>query len=388
MAKIVFLQSRVSQLDEPVYDRIYKTDPNLSHVIYWNDEGLERTRVDAETGVFADISSGTDYHYPYTWVDSSTRGLKTALREINAHEPDWVVLQDVASREREQLSLLLRSLGTQTFLRSDKNVLSDGASSGVGLSAERRITKLVYAGLAPVSDLTEQYYAWPANRPSVKFSYTTNEEKFAPAPKARLEARMRLRTQLGICSSDHVFLAAAKFINRENPWDILTCFERLQELKSNACLIALGDGPLLKDIVQFCIDRQIRRAFFPGFVPFSQLEDYFFASDTYLHFARCEPWGVSPQDALIAGLGIVCSDKVGSASILLQGKLRRYLLQLDQLDDFVSAMANLAEHPDVAGLFAPARVAAEDFTVAACARGWIDFADQGLRRQSAIVSEH
>lgn len=375
MTKLVFLQRQVSQLDEPVYSRIHEISPNRCHVIYWNNYGLKRKYVDPEMGVVPDFSEKEEFQYPRSWLDTKTHSALSIIREILLHQPDFVVLTDIPGRTRALLSLGLRARGVTTFLRSDKNQLSASARTGASLAFEQQIYKFVYNALAPVSPLTNQYYNWPSLRLSIEFPYTTNERKFAPPQDQRLASRQRIRAELGLGENVCVFLSAAKFVNRENPWGIIKSFEKTKTKRlMNTALVALGDGPLLDEITQYCRDRGLDNIFFPGYVPFARLQDYFFASDIFLHFAKVEPWGVSPQDALVAGLGLVASSWVGSANVLLQGPLSRFLVPLENTDEFPRRMIELANHPDIAGLFEPARNAANEFTVSSCAQRWAKLA--------------
>ena len=109
---------------------------------------------------------------------------------------------------------------------------------------------------------------------------------------------------------------------------------------------------------------------FPGFVPFRELQNYFFAADTFLHFAEREPWGVSPQDALIAGLGLVTSDRVGAGLVFLEGDLARFTVSLADHVAAVERMIELCDNPASTTLFAAARTKAEGYTVVSCARRW------------------
>jgi glycosyltransferase involved in cell wall biosynthesis len=152
--------------------------------------------------------------------------------------------------------------------------------------------------------------------------------------------------------------------------DIPHSFETVAALRPHACLIALGDGPQLPEIRNYCTARGRDRVYFPGFVPFRELQNYFFAADTFLHFAEREPWGVSPQDALIAGLGLVTSDRVGAGLVFLEGDLARFVVPLSDNAAAVERMIELCDHPAGAARFAAARAKAEGYTVVSCASRW------------------
>jgi glycosyltransferase involved in cell wall biosynthesis len=370
MPRIVFVQRDVSQLDEPVYAKIHELDPQACSVIYWNDYGYTRKHLDPELGLVPDLIDGAGTGYPRSWLDSRLHSLTAVIRAVALQAPRIVVVSDIPQSDRLRMALRLRIRGISTALRTDKNALSERVHAGWKLAAERHLTRLAYTILAPTSPLTSAYYDWPPSRPSVPFPYTTNAEKFAPPPAERSQHRHDIRGHLGIDQSAHVFLSAAKFVARENPWALIRSFETVAVERAHACLIALGDGPQLPEIKNYCAARGLDRVIFPGFVPFRELQNYFFAADTFLHFAEREPWGVSPQDALIAGLGLVTSNRVGAGLVFLEGVLARFVVPLADQAAAVERMIELCDNPASAALFTAARAKAEGYTVVSCAGRW------------------
>ncbi|PHS21659.1 MAG: hypothetical protein COA84_15440 [Robiginitomaculum sp.] len=368
---IIFVQNQVSQLDEPVYARMCELDESSCHVIYWNDYGIKRKEIDPELGRALNHADTLNYRYPYTWIDSRHHSWQKLYSETLALQPRLVVLSDIPRIARMKLALRLRANGITVALRSDKNSLSDTANTGLYKFFEQALTRLIFNALAPISQLTVQYYDWPKQRLCIPFPYTTNEKKFSPAMQIRLDGRKAIRKRFGLSKGDHVFLSAAKFVERENPWEIIKSFENVQRTRPNAALIAIGDGPLFSGVKAYCKDRNIHRVFFPGYVPFAELQDYFFAADTFLHFAKIEPWGVSPQDALIAGLGLITSVRVGSAQVHMTGPLNRFLIPLAQTEQYAERMIELSDQEDIYTLFESARQSAQEFTTAACAERWV-----------------
>lgn len=372
MPRIVFLQCQVSQLDEPVYARMHALEPGCCAVVYWNDYGFERRRVDPEMGVVPDFRQADLSSYPRSWIDRRAQGREQVLGELMALDPRVVVLSDQPQLERLRLARALRKKSKRVALRVDKNHLSQKPRRGLALLAERQLTHRSFDLLAPTSRLTTEYYAWPASQPSLLFPYSTNEEKFTPAPRVKAEKRLAVRERLGIRSDAHVFVSATKFSARESPWELIESFARATAERTEMHLIALGDGPMRGDIERHCASVGLSNVSFPGFVPFRELPDYFFASDSLLHLVSVGPWEVSPQDALVAGLGVITTERVGSAQVFLQGPLRRFLVPFGDRRAAAERMCELAHLHDVAALFADARARTANHTVEATARRWIE----------------
>jgi len=372
MHRVVFVQSQVSQLDEPVYARMHEISPDATSVIYWNDYGFSRKRIDPETGVVPDFVEPGMSNYPRQWIDSRSADYKAILAAILALKPTIVVLSDQPQVVRLWLAVWLRHHGVRVALRVDKNHLSERPRAGLALLAERQLVQRTFDVLAPTSSLTSTYYGWPSHRQLILAPYPTNERKFAPHPAVRLARRGNIRDELGIPPGAFVFLSATKFSARESPWELIESFAATTAALPDVHLIALGEGPLLPEIKRAATERGLSRISFPGFVPFRVLQDYFFAADAYLHFVAVGPWEVSPQDALAAGLGLITTKNVGSAQVFLKGELARFLVPFGDRAAAAARIIELATERCCTERFAPARGRTSEYTVAACAQRWVD----------------
>lgn len=374
MPRIVFVQSQVSQLDEPLYARLHQIAPASAAVVYWNDYGFSRTRTDPETGIVPDFFEPGRLDYPKQWIDSRTNGHQAVLSAVLALNPALVVLSDQPQAARLRLAIALRRRKIKVALRADKNQLSERPHTGVALLVERQIVQRAFDVLAPTSPLTARYYGWPSHRRTILSPYPTNERKFAPGGHVQAERRRVIRAELGIEPDMFVFVSATKFSARETPWELVECFAATAASSARVHLVALGDGPMLGEIRQACTERGVSRISFPGFVPFRNLQDYFFAADAYLHLVAVGPWEVSPQDALVAGLGVIATNNVGSAQVFLRGGLSRFLVPFGDRTTAAERMIEIASTPDIAAQFGPARARTLEYTVEATARRWLEVA--------------
>lgn len=378
MARLAIIQRQLSQVDEPVYAKMHALDGDALAVVYWNDYGLVRRSNDPEIGLVPDLKDEFAGDYPRCWLDSRCHALGHVIAELERHQPRLVLVSDLPQRDRLRLSVHLRTRGLRLAFRTDKNHLSETVSSGLRYALEKQVTRRAYDILAPASPLTTAYYAWPAGRPVVPFPYTTNEEKFAPAAAERERRREATRRRLGVAPDAFTFLSVAKFAARENPFAVVKAFEEVVVERPRARLVAVGDGPMLAEVKAYCAGKPaLRDVVFPGFVPFRQLQDYMFAADTFLHLAGIEPWGLSPQDALVAGLPIITSDRVGAGEVLLTGDLRRFMVAPSDTAATAERMLELSRGGGAADVFAPASAAAQDYTSMICARRWVDASRPG-----------
>lgn len=367
--KYLFIQCQASQLDAPFYGELARRIPGESLVILFNDSGNRRQDIDPELGftpVFPDLDEG----YPTEWIAAGVAGLFKLMKRIAQLKPACVVVQDQPWREKIFLALFCRAMGICIAMRSDKNAISDGAHSGFSLWVERFLIKQLFNVLCPVSELTTTYYGWTEDRSVWLFPYCTNEKKFRP-PDDPTPVRRFIRSSFGIPEDAFVFLTVAKFVDRENPRGMIESFERIVVSHPNAWLLMVGAGPQFEEIRQYLSQQRIPNISFAGYVSYAVLEQYHFAADVFLHLAKCEPWGMSPQDALVSGMGLITSNKVGSGVRHLGKELCRFVVPLNDVNGAIERMAELIVLGKPQDLFQPARAnVLRGFTTESLAMQW------------------
>jgi hypothetical protein len=79
---------------------------------------------------------------------------------------------------------------------------------------------------------------------------------------------------------------------------------------------------------------------------------------------------------LIAGLGLITSNRVGAGLVFLEDELARFVVPLGDNDAAVERMIELCDYSAGVTLFAPARAKAEAYTVVSCAKRWAGLASE------------
>jgi glycosyltransferase involved in cell wall biosynthesis len=367
---IVSIYVDPSQVDDPVYEALAMepADRTVS-LVYWNDYGSTRSHVDPELGQVPVFPSteGITSRVTRTWVDSRTADVSFVARAALDRSPHVVIINDIPTRQKFALARRLRRRGVRVGYRSDKNILSEGARTGLPWLLERQLYRAHFDHLFYIGHLTREYYNWPSSEGTL-FPYATDAVKFSPQAGDKA-LRRKTRATLGVPADAFVVLCVAKFVDRENPLDVVrACLAALRSVP-NLFLVAVGSGVLLSAIHALVTDQDAAdRVRLPGYVPYAQLQDYFFAADLFVHLANREPWGVSVSDALCAGLGVVASDCVGSGREFLQGRLEKYLVPVGRPMVAADLIVELSHCGDIAAEFASARRVAASYTARATAQ--------------------
>lgn len=368
---VLFVQCAQSQLDACFYAELSQRRPGAVLVAILNDGGAKRQEIDPELGLvpqFPDLEIGfSTVHFP----GEKSGGLKGLLNLIFKLRPRLVVVQDQSWVAKLAISIVTRLLGGRVAMRSDKNFMSHNARSGIARWLECRLVGLSFDFLAPVSDLTRDYYDWRRMDRILPFPYPTSAKKFKRNALAD-GVRSRLRKLLEIPADSPVFLVVAKFVERENVAAAIAGFASVAASAENAHLIVVGAGPLEAELKEMARRLHPARVHFMGYMPYDQLHEVFWASDIFVHLATIEPWGVSPQDALVAGMKLVTSSRVGSGLVHLQGRMERFLVQGDDPVDAGAVMRLALDSPPT--VFEPAwRTVDASFTAEGLSDAWADF---------------
>jgi 1,2-diacylglycerol 3-alpha-glucosyltransferase len=116
----------------------------------------------------------------------------------------------------------------------------------------------------------------------------------------------------------HVLLAVAKLIPREGAHRLVQAFLDNATAHPSARLILVGDGPDRSAIEHLCRQPGGDRVVLLGYQPYSELPRLYAMADWFVHLPEREPWGLSVNEAVAAGLPLLCSRKVGAAQDLLE----------------------------------------------------------------------
>ena len=336
-----------------------------------NDYGLERARADQELQVVPNFVDGRlPKYYTQEWFYYDGSNLGQLSKLLVQSKPNAVLAADLDLKTRLALSMVGKVGRFALAVRSDKNKLSQAAHVGTHLLLERQIYKFAFGALCGVSELTFDYYNWTDENRRCLFPYTTDARKFTPRGSERKEVRDSFR----LADDNFVFLAAVKFHPRENPLGIIEAFSQIAESNPNARLIILGSGPQYAAAKEIVASTLIGRVYLPGYIPYAELQRYFFAADAFIHLPESEPWGVSVQDALFCGLPVIANDRVGSAVRLMQGAAKKFIVRHPEMEGAVVLMKALLREPSLKGAFIePYKTVKGNFTAERAARNLFQF---------------
>ncbi len=139
-----------------------------------------------------------------------------------------------------------------------------------------------------------------------------------------------------------IILYSGQLIKRKGVIYLLRAFLKVSKKYSNLAVLIVGDGPKLNDLKLFCMKHHISdRVIFTGFVQPQWLPKYYAISDLYVFPSLCDTFGVVINEAIAAGLPIVCSKYAGAARDLVKDGGNGYIINPHDVDTLALRMGEI-----------------------------------------------
>ena len=146
------------------------------------------------------------------------------------------------------------------------------------------------------------------------FAETDYRERFPEPQHFRIPYHCALDAFLALPRRDRsdgnvVFFFCGQMIARKGIDVLLTAFQRLEK---NARLLLVGREAELPEFLKALPEEARARVLYEGFQPPEALPAFFARADVFILPSRYDGWGVVVNQAIGAGLPIICSDLVGA----------------------------------------------------------------------------
>ena len=139
-----------------------------------------------------------------------------------------------------------------------------------------------------------------------------------------------------------VILYVGRLIDEKGIPELLEAFTKLSP-HNQVTLIIVGDGSRSQDYHLFCQQNQLNNVVFTGFQPQTALPQYYGIADIFVFPTKSDPWGLVLNEAMAAGLPIICSDAAGAAPDLVVNGKNGYLVPVRDVKKLSEALQILVE---------------------------------------------
>lgn len=343
--RVAILVSHPIQYFAPVY-RALAVMPGIDLTV------LYRTRLGVET--YHDAGFGREIRWDIPLLDGYrsrflSRGLRLdrfeprIVRELVRGRFDILLVHGYNSPTNLLAMGVAKLLGTRVAVRGDTRLQPRHQDTRWRGAVKRALFSLV-DGFIAIGSLNRAYYlahGVPAER--IHFApFCVDNATFGLDDAARDRCRQAWRQEQGIPDDAVVILFAAKFTERKRPLDLVLAYERLARSHPGVWLILAGAGPLEQALRERVAALNAPRVRFLGFQNQSALPAIYAAADIFVLPSAGEPWGLTVNEAMAAGLPVVVTDEVGAAPDLVADKGTGIVYRCGDIDALWKGLAELA----------------------------------------------
>src|SRR6266700_2915443 len=144
------------------------------------------------------------------------------------------------------------------------------------------------------------------------------------------------------------FLFCGQMIARKGVDLLLAAFNELVAGGADARLLLVGREAELPAFMKILAAEARSRVRYEGFQPPEKLPEYFAQADVFVLPSRHDGWGVVVNQALGAGLPLLCSDAVGAAHDLIEPEVNGLIFPAGNLAELLACLRRLAGSPETA----------------------------------------
>lgn len=141
-------------------------------------------------------------------------------------------------------------------------------------------------------------------------------------------------------------LFCGQMISRKGVDILLKAFQRLLDDGYHARLLLVGREADLPQMLKPLPDRIKQHIKFAGFQAPDDLPHFFRKADIFVLPSRYDGWGVVVNQALGAGLPIICSDAVGAAQDLIESGANGFIVPSGDAETLFSVLKRFFDDPD------------------------------------------
>jgi glycosyltransferase involved in cell wall biosynthesis len=178
-----------------------------------------------------------------------------------------------------------------------------------------------------------------------------------------------------------VFLFCGQMIARKGLDHLLAAFGALAAQKTNVRLLLAGREAELPQMLAELPEAVRAKIEYAGFQAPEDLPRLFARADVFILPSRYDGWGVVVNQAIAAGLPVICSDQVGAAYDLIEENVNGLRFPAGDVAALTECMQRLAGNPELIAQWGQAsRARAAEYTPDRGAEKWVSVFQKVLGR--------
>lgn len=161
-----------------------------------------------------------------------------------------------------------------------------------------------------------------------------------------INQRSATRKSLGLNGTTIITVGA--LISRKGIKQLLESWSLIEpELRSNATLLIVGDGPERKKYTDLVNDKKLTEVKFTGHLTPDDVATHFGASDAFIFPTLEDVWGLVVNEAMATGLPVLCSCYAGCSKDLVHNGKNGYIFDPLDKQDMRNILTKALANPDM-----------------------------------------
>ena len=326
-------------------------------------------------------SAGTQDDVRHAWSEWRKGG--RMIDWLRANDARAVVMLGYNDPGRLRVIRWCRRNNVPLLLWGDSNIHGDLARGWKAALKKQIVERVIRASdaLLPCGELGRQFFARYGGDalPNFYVPYEPEYELIARLPAERIE---EARRKYQLAPGRRRLIFCARMIRVKRPDLVIDAFIALADQRPEWDLVMVGDGELRQEMIARVPERLRARVTWTGFIDDqATVSALYRLSDVLVLPSDYEPWALVVNEAVAAGLAVVCTNVVGAAHELVRDGVNGRLFAPGDLQGLIGALSDVMQ---------PDRVDAMKEASAEVLADWRDRGDpvkglrDGLRRVGVI----
>lgn len=178
-----------------------------------------------------------------------------------------------------------------------------------------------------------------------------------------------------------VFLFCGQMIARKGVDLLIAAFAKIVERYNNVTLLLVGREADLPGFLANATPEVRERIRYEGFHPPERLPEFFSRADVFVLPSRYEGWGVVVNQAVGAGLPVICSDEVGAGYDLVEEEINGLKFGTGNVEALADKMRRFVTEPSLTARFGnSSKHKAQNWLPEKGAEKWIEIFQTNIAR--------
>lgn len=313
--KIAFILDRAGQYNTPLLKKISQSSKFKLKVYFCSKIGYEKNyNKDFKETIKWDNTNldGLDYHFLFNLLDKFESYFNPGIiLKLKKHKFDYVIVHGYNSLTSLISIIFGKFFGSKIILRGEtfpKEI--NNPKQKIKYFYLFRLIKYIdyflYIGMKSKEFYNKQLKI--SNEKLIFHPYCVDNEKLNLFYMENRHKKNLLKNKLKL-KNKFIFLYAAKFIKRKNPYELIDTFAKFKE-NQEIHLIMIGNGSEFIKCKNYLIKKNIKNVSLLGFKNQNELFKFYLIADVFVLPSSNEPWGLVVNEAMCFGLPIIASKDV------------------------------------------------------------------------------